>query len=109
MSKKHFEFLAKLVAGQPAGIARQAALEVALNICALSNPRFDSARFRAAVGPVGYDESPRPVWVREYRDEGLSCREIPGWSARSDGPRVFVEKTSGCDWYDASRVRPRTV
>lgn len=109
MSKKHFEFLAKLVAGQPAGPRREAALEVALKLGAAFNPRFDAARFRAAVGPVGHDDNPRPVWVREYRDDGLSYRDIPGWSARSDGPRVLVEKTSGCDWYDASRVRPRTI
>lgn len=58
MSKKHFEFLAKLVAGQPAGPRREAALEVALELGAEFNPRFDSARFKRAVGPVWEDGLP---------------------------------------------------
>lgn len=58
MSKKHFEFLAKLVAGRPAGIARQAALEVALQLGAQFNPRFDAKRFERAVGPIWEDRLP---------------------------------------------------
>ena len=58
MSKKHFEFLAKLVAGQPSGPRREAALEVALRLGAEFSPRFDAARFRAAVGPVWEDGLP---------------------------------------------------
>lgn len=58
MSKKHFEFLAKLVAGQPAGPRREAALEVALRLGAEFSPRFDSERFRRAVGSIWEDGLP---------------------------------------------------
>ena len=62
MTKKHFVFLAKLVAGQPAGVARQAALEVALKLGAEFNPRFDAERFKRAVGPVWEDGLPKEKW-----------------------------------------------
>lgn len=58
MSKKHFEYLAKLVAGQPAGPRREAAFHVAVQLGARFNPRFDAERFERAVGPIWEDGSP---------------------------------------------------
>lgn len=58
MSKKHFEYLAELVAGQPAGPRREAAFNVAVQLGARFNPRFDAERFERAVGPIWEDGLP---------------------------------------------------
>jgi hypothetical protein len=50
MSKKHFELLAQGIRAISDAQSRRKAAEAVSQVCAMTNPRFDQARFLAACG-----------------------------------------------------------
>ena len=50
MSRKHFELLAQGIRAIADAQSRRQAAEAVSQVCAMTNPRFDQARFLAACG-----------------------------------------------------------
>ena len=50
MSRKHFELLAQRIRNIADSQSRRQAAEAVSEVCAMTNPRFDQARFLAACG-----------------------------------------------------------
>jgi hypothetical protein len=50
MSKKHFELLAQRISNITDTQSRRQAAEAVSEVCAMTNPRFDQARFLLACG-----------------------------------------------------------
>ena len=50
MSKKHFELLAQGIRAIPDAQTRLQAAEAVSQVCAMTNPRFNEARFLSACG-----------------------------------------------------------